>query len=218
MTITIGEEIMLLSLDDESGAAKDRQSAGWAVAGGILLDLVLAGRVRVAGGRMSVTDPAPTGTGLLDERLKLIAAWAAKAGGKPPKAKAWLTKDHDKAVQATIDSLRARGLVTEETRKMLGLFAVRRYPEADGSVERELRDRLAAAVLHGADPDERTAGLIALLHAAKLHRLAFPGLPPKQVSPRMAEIADGQWAGESVRAALQDMQTMLTVVTVTAVS
>jgi hypothetical protein len=28
MAVTLAEEIMLLSLDDESGAAKDRQSAG----------------------------------------------------------------------------------------------------------------------------------------------------------------------------------------------
>ncbi|MCX4824372.1 hypothetical protein OG883_31860 [Streptomyces sp. NBC_01142] len=31
MTITLAEEIMLLSLDDESGSAKQRQAAGWAV-------------------------------------------------------------------------------------------------------------------------------------------------------------------------------------------
>ncbi len=49
MTVTLAEEIVLLSLDDESGAAKEKQSAAWAVAGGILLDLVLAGRVTVDG-------------------------------------------------------------------------------------------------------------------------------------------------------------------------
>ncbi|GGW43421.1 GOLPH3/VPS74 family protein [Streptomyces xantholiticus] len=213
MAVTLGEEIMLLSLDDESGAAKDRQSAGWAVAGAILLDLVMAGRVSVDDGRVEVTDRTTTGTPLLDGRLEQLAAWAGRRN-KPPKVTDWLTKDHSKAVSATIDSLRGRGLVAEEQHKVLGLFPVKRYPEADGSTERELRERLAAVVLHGATPDDRTAGLVALIHSAKLHRLAFPDLPRKQLSPRMTEIADGQWAGESVRTAIRNMQAAMVAVTV----
>ncbi|WP_405571320.1 GOLPH3/VPS74 family protein [Streptomyces sp. NBC_01167] len=214
MTVTLGEEIMLLSLDDESGAAKERQAAGWAVAGGIVLELVLAGRIAVDRERLTVKDTTPTGTRLLDERLALIDAWASKKS-RPPKITDWLTRDHDKAVTATIDSLRERGLVSEEQRKVLGLFPVRRYPEADGSAERELRSRLAALVLHNATPDDRSAGLIALIHAAKLHRLAFPDLPRKEVSPRMEEIANGQWAGESVRTAIRNMEAAMVAVLVT---
>lgn len=213
MSVTLGEEIMLLSLDDESGAARDRQAAGWAVAGGILLELVLAGRLSVEGGRLTVADREPTGVGLLDERLGLVDAWAARRS-KPPKVTDWLTRDHGKAVGATIESLRARGLVHEEQRKVLGLFPVRRYPEADGSAESELRERLASVVLHGADPDDRTAGLVALIHAAKLHRLAFPEVPAREVKPRMEKIADGQWAGEDVRAAIRTMQAAMVAVTV----
>ncbi|MFG2429059.1 GPP34 family phosphoprotein [Streptomyces sp. NPDC048590] len=213
MSVTLGEEIMLLSLDDESGAAKNRQAAGWAVAGGIVLELVLAGRLSVDGGRFTVTDRTPTGTGLLDERLGLMDAWAARKS-KPPKVTDWLTRDHDKAVGATIESLRARGLVHEERQKVLGLFPVRRYPEADGAAERELRERLDSVVLRGVDPDDRTAGLIALVHAAKLHGLAFPGRPAREVKPRMEKIADGQWAGDDVRRAIRDMQAAMVAVTV----
>jgi hypothetical protein len=213
MAVTLGEEIMLLSLDDESGAAKDRQSAGWAVAGGILLDLVMAGRVSVDDGRVRVTDQAPTGVALLDGRLEQLAAWAGRRS-RPPKVTDWLTKDHSKAVTATIESLRERGLVAQEQHKVLGLFPVKRYPEADGAAERELRERLAAVVLEGGAPDDRTAGLVALIHSAKLHRLAFPGVPRKELSARMSEISEGQWAGESVRKAIRDMQAAMVAVTV----
>ncbi|MFK4597639.1 GOLPH3/VPS74 family protein [Streptomyces pristinaespiralis] len=213
MAVTLGEEIMLLSLDDESGAAKDRQSAGWAVAGGILLDLVMAGRVSVDDGRVRVTDQAPTGVALLDGRLEQLAAWAGRRS-RPPKVTDWLTKDHSKAVTATIESLRERGLVAQEQHKVLGLFPVKRYPEAGGAAERELRERLAAVVLEGGAPDDRTAGLVALIHSAKLHRLAFPGVPRKELSARMSEISEGQWAGESVRKAIRDMQAAMVAVTV----
>ncbi|MFC9595204.1 GPP34 family phosphoprotein [Streptomyces sp. NPDC056944] len=215
MAVTLAEEIMLLSLDDESGAVRERQSAAWAVAGGILLDLVLAGRVAVEEGRLRVTDPTPTETPLLDERLLRIAAWAARRR-RDPKVTEWLTKDHTKAVRATTDSLRARGLVREEQRRVLGVFPVTRHPEAEGATERELRDRLRAVVLEGAEPDTRTAGLVALVHGAKLHRLAFPGVPRKEIAPRLDEIAAGQWAAEGVRHAIRDMQAaMVAVMTVT---
>ncbi|MEU3609818.1 GPP34 family phosphoprotein [Streptomyces sp. NPDC035033] len=213
MTVTLAEEITLLSLDDGSGEAKDRQAAAWAVAGGILLDLALAGRVSVADGRLAVVDGSPTGEPLLDERLALVAAWAERRG-RAPKVTEWLTKDQAKAPAAAVARLCERGLVVEERRRVLGLFPVRRYPEADGSVERELRGRLRAAVLDGAAPDERTAGLIALVHGAKLHRLAFPGEPRKEVAARMEEIAAGRWAAEDVRTAIREMWAAMTAVTV----
>ncbi|MFE7776627.1 GPP34 family phosphoprotein [Streptomyces sp. NPDC057445] len=211
MTVTLAEEITLLSLDDGSGAAKERQAAGWAVAGGILLELVMSRRISVADGRLEVTDAAPTGIELLDGRLEQLAAWSK--GGRKRKVNDWLTKDQSKAVAAAVGSLCARGLVVEERRKALGIFPVRRYPEADGSVERELRARLTAVVLEGDRPDDRTSGLVALLHGAGLHRLAFPEVPKKQVEPRMAKIADGQWAGDSVRDAIRNMQAAMVAIT-----
>ncbi|MEU2159411.1 GPP34 family phosphoprotein [Streptomyces sp. NPDC019396] len=213
--VTLAEEITLLALDDESGAAKERQSAGWAVAGGILLELAMAERVTVTDGRLGVTDTTPTGVALLDQRLEVLTTWANRGGRR--RVTDWLTKDQSKAVSATVESLCARGLVIEERRRALGIFPVRRYPEADGTVERELRARLADVVLQGAAPDARTSGLVALLQGAKLYKLAFPEVPKKQVEPRMTEIASGQWAGDGVREAIRNMQAAMAAITATVV-
>lgn len=212
MSVTLAEEIALLSLDDESGAAKDRSSAGWAVAGGILLELAMAERISVSDGRLTVADTTPTGTALLDGRLERLDEWTRRKSRR--KVSEWLTRDQSKAVAATVESLCERGLVVEERSRMLGLFPVRRYPEADGSVEQELRARLTSVVVHGTEPDDRTSGLVSLLHAAKLHRVAFPDIPRKLVAPRMAKIADGQWAGDGVREAIRNMQAAMVAVTV----
>lgn len=216
MAVSLGEEIMLLSLDDTTGAAKGEGAARWGVAAGMLLELVMTGCVTVKGGRVEVFDPSPTGDPLLDGRLDRLAHWVHGASSSR-KVTDWLTRDHAKGSQDVVESLVARGLVTEEKHRALGVFPVRRYPEADGTVERELRARLAAAVLHGAEPDARTGALIALLHATGMHPQAFPGLPKKQVAPRMARIADGHWAGVSVREAIRNLQAAISTVTVVTV-
>ncbi|GGP66160.1 GOLPH3/VPS74 family protein [Streptomyces sindenensis] len=216
MTVSLGEEIMLLSLDDETGAAKGESAARWGVAAGMLLELVMAGRVTVKGGRVEVFDPTPTGDALLDGRLDRLTRWVHEASSSR-KVVAWLTRDHAKGSQDVVDSLVARGLVTEEKHRALGVFPVRRYPEADGTVERELRARLAAVVLEGAEPDIRTGALVALVHATGMHRQAFPGLPKKQVAPRTAGIAEGHWVGASVGEAIRDLQAAISTVTVVTV-
>ncbi|CAM5630078.1 hypothetical protein SAVIM338S_06008 [Streptomyces avidinii] len=216
MRITLAEEIALLSLDDESGALKRRQSAGWAVAGAILLELVMLGRVSVSGKYLQLVDTTPTGEELLDGRIELMDTWLR--GKKTRRVTDWLTKDQARVIAATVSRLAARGVVVEERHKALGIFPVRHYPEADGEVERALRRRLESVVLEGAEPDERTAGLVALVHSAKLHALAFPGRPRRETAARMAEIADGQWAAESVRAAIRDMQMAMAAVTVVTVA
>ncbi|MEU5421384.1 GPP34 family phosphoprotein [Streptomyces sp. NPDC020667] len=212
MATTLAEEIVLLSLDDETGVPGQRQEAGWAVAGGILLELVLTGRASVEGKYLKLTDRTPTGERLLDDRMAMLDTWLR--GREKGSVTEWLTKDQGKAGRAAVESLCARGVVVEQQHKALGLFPTRRYLAADGAPKSELRQRLRAVVLDGAAPDERTAGLIALLHAAKLHRLAFPGLPRKQVAARMAEVAAGQWVGESVRAAIRDMEAAVVTTTV----
>ncbi|MFD9848385.1 GOLPH3/VPS74 family protein [Streptomyces parvus] len=216
MTVSLGEEIMLLSLDDETGAAKGESAARWGVAAGMLLELVMAGRVTVKGGRVEVFDPTPTGDALLDGRLGRLTRWVHETSSSR-KVVAWLTRDHAKGSQDVVDSLVARGLVTEEKHRALGVFPVRRYPEADGTVERELRARLAAVVLGGAEPDARTSALVALVHATGMHRQAFPDLLKKQVAPRMAEIAEGHWVGVSVGEAIRDLQAAISAVTVVTV-
>ncbi|WP_308407092.1 GPP34 family phosphoprotein [Streptomyces sp. APSN-46.1] len=58
-----------------AGSAQQRQAAGWAVSGGILLELVLAGRASVTGKHLELVDTTPTGDSLLDSRTALIETW-----------------------------------------------------------------------------------------------------------------------------------------------
>ncbi len=215
MAITLAEEIMLLSLGDESGAARQRRSAGRAVAGAILLELVMAERVSVTGKYLELRDTTSTGEPLLDGRILLIGGWLR--GRAKGRVTDWLTKDHTAAAGAALERMAERGLVVAEVTKVFGMFPQRRYTGADPAVERALRERLREVVLGCTEPDGRTAGLIALIHAARLHGLAFPGHRHGSVAPRMAEIAAGQWAAEGVRSAIRNMQAAMVALTTVSV-
>ncbi|MFE4368612.1 GPP34 family phosphoprotein [Streptomyces sp. NPDC056835] len=210
METTLGEELLLLSLDDKWGYEKEPEKVAWAIAAASLVDLALAGRIEVTEKVVSVRDPAPLGVPSLDAALADIVGY-----DKPGKVKDWLHHLKKPAVSGATDGLVAKGLVRKETKKVLGLFPVRRYPEADGSAEASVRERLDEVVLRGEAPDDRTAGLVALLHGAKLHKLAFPDGDARAVESRTAAIAQGQWASPAVRSIIDAAQTALTAMVAT---
>lgn len=213
---TLGEQLLLLSLDDESGTARESAKVALAISAASLVELALAGRIDVADDKVTVVDTTPLGEPALDSALAAI-------GGKdrPGKTKDWITQGKTDAVARANTGLIEKGLVREEKKKVLGVFPVRRYPEADGSVEAAVRQRLDAVVLQGAAPDARTASLVALLHGAKLHRLAFPDADARRVATAMESIAQGQWAATAVRnavkAAEEALATMIAVTVTTTV-
>jgi hypothetical protein len=209
-TLTLSEEVMLLSLDDDSGAARERGNVGWAAGGGVLVELVLRGRADIRENKVVVQDPTPTGVPYLDDELARVVGH-----GRPWKVQDCLRAVAKHAADGATQALVDRGLLREEKKKVLGLFPTRRYPEVDGAGEEEVRRRLDRVVLRGEDPDERSAALVALLHGARLRGLAFPQREGRrQVEARMAQIADGQWVQPAVRRAIDQAQAAMTAVMV----
>ena len=68
---------------------------------------------------------------------------------------------------------------------------------------------MTQALVQSSAPDERTAALIALLHALKCeHKVVDPRpyqLSRRQLRARAAEIAQGNWASEAVRKVIDEM-------------
>ncbi|GIF40457.1 GOLPH3/VPS74 family protein [Actinoplanes xinjiangensis] len=166
---TLAEDVLQLVFDDKTGRSVINQTyLDSVIAGALLLDLIRLGRV-VPGepeGRDGkkraaiVTDRTPTGDPLLDAALATVAE-------KPrtlKKAVEALVKGNRKAV---IERLVERGILRHDRTRVLGIFKLTSFPAADTENEAALRRDLAAALHQGAEPDSRTASLIALLHSVK---------------------------------------------------
>ncbi|MFE7319031.1 GPP34 family phosphoprotein [Streptomyces sp. NPDC057555] len=198
MKTTLGEQIMLLSLDDDTGVPKEKPKADYSVAAATLAELALEGRIDIVDDKVAVQDRTPLEVPALDAILKAIDAREKPA--KPQDLLAGLTKE---AVAQARRGLLDKGLVREEKKKVWGILPVSRYPEADGVPEAELRAGLARVVLEGATPDARQTALLAVLHGAGLHKLVLPGADRKAVNRRMEELADGQWVATAIRKTLE---------------
>ena len=72
-----------------------------------------------------------------------------------------------------------------------------------------MRQLVTQALVQPGEPDERTAALIALLHALRCeHKVVDPKpyqLSRRQLRARAAEVAQGNWASEAVRKATDEM-------------
>lgn len=206
----IAEQILLLATDDETGKVSSwhASSLDTALAGGVLVDLVLRSRVDldVEGrkGRVVVVDPAPTGEPILDGGLARLAAKPRK----PADAVSHLEKGLRSALQ---ESLAARGVLRRDEGRVLGIFPTTRWPAVDSSAETLLRSTLEQVLLAGQQPAPQVGAVVALLGAADLLGLVVDRRDLKAAKARAKELAAGDWASDGVRKAVEAANTAVMV-------
>jgi hypothetical protein len=207
----LAEDLLLLVTDDASGrlsAPAEQVDAG--LGGANLVELTLRNKVDLTGdqdrgkqGRIIVRDPSPAGDAVLDAALQILIA---RQGRKPSK----VIKPLSKNLRRTLyQRLADRGVVRAERGKILGVFPIRRWPAEDASEETEVRRLMTQALVQQEAPDTRTAALIALVHAVgrvdKIVDARQHGVSKRELRARAKEIAEGNWASEAVRKAIQEM-------------
>lgn len=204
MSLLIAEDLLLLLLDDDTGKLTNAMFLDVGLGGAVLVELALAGSVEVeaAPGRWSrakvrATTRLPPADPVLREALAVVAE-------KERASQDLVSRLGRKRREPLLDRLAAAGIVRLEQDKVLGLFPRRRWPAVDSDHEAVVRHSLRDALLHGAQPDERTAALIALLAALDVvHKVVDRrGVPAKEVKRRAREIAEGDWAAGAVKDAV----------------
>lgn len=206
----LAEDLLLLITDDASGRLSVPAAAADAgLAGANLLELALINKVSLSGGhdaskpgRILVQDPAPTGDPVLDAALTVIIA---RKGAKPSTLIRPLAKNLRSALY---ERLARSGMVRASQGRVLGLVPAHRWPVQDSRHEADVRQQLIQALVQQHTPDQRTAALVALLHALRCeHKIINPGdygLSRRQLRSRAEQIANGDWASQAVRTAIQE--------------
>lgn len=190
------EELLLLALDDRKGTTGMSAWHTTAMAGAIMAELALLGAVRIGTDKKKLVDAEPgfqIDDPLLSDCLRLV-----QAAKRRKKASDWVLKfsglkDLQKRVAR---GLVTRGVLNEETDKVLGLFTRRKYPARDGGPELELIERLREAVLTDTDRVEpRTMVVAVIAQATELLPRAIDKKLLKTRKARLKQLAEGQVAG-----------------------
>lgn len=208
--VLVAEDVLLLLTDDESGKAEtDAGTLDRVLAGALLVEGVLDGRLAVTqsdgavrrGRVVAAPDAAPTGDALTDR----VLATVAEKPRTPADVVGELTKDVREAVLARLIE---RGWLREQRTRALGLTWGTRHPTVDPSHEDALRAELAAVLLEGREPSPRTAAVVALLSAAGQVKHAVDALDRatrKAAEQRATDVAEGSWVAAGVKKSLDDL-------------
>jgi hypothetical protein len=207
----IAEDLLLLLTNDETGRlAASHSEVDVALGGALLVELALMQRVDLAGpseqvrrGRLVVRDASATSDPLLDEALATVGE---KEGKKPQDVVTALGKH----VRVRLyDRLVGRGLVRAESGKVLSIFPGHNWPAQDAAHEDFVRADLLTALRNATTGDARTGALISLLLALKAVPKAVDpaaaGLSKREMNANAKRIAEGDWASDAVRHAIDSM-------------
>lgn len=197
--VSLVDELTLLAFDDYTGRNR-APHLELGLGGAILLELTLAERIDVEGGRIRVLDPSPIGERFCDGALRTLAT------EKPRKPAAVVQRTGRGLKRPVCDDLVARGVLRHQRERALGIFPFSRHLPNQPSVEADARARLNAALDRGAAVDARTAALASLVYAVQLGRVVFPDRRQRDVRKTLKAIAEGSWAGEATRKAVEAAQ------------
>lgn len=196
----LATDLLLLALDDERGTVLPTASIGldFGLAGAIVMDLALQGRIDIADDRVATTGSAADEP-LLDDALRAIAAAPGRTISH------WvhqLPRDLGGLRQRLLDRLVAQGTLEQREKRVLLLFHWNVYPERDARVEHDIRARVDGALLHGETPDAETACLIHLAAACRVIDAIYPRAERRAIKARIDELDDAGAAGANAVATM----------------
>lgn len=218
----LAEDLLLLLTDDASGRRLvDSTKTDLALAGAVVLELAQRGRVEVSPpggpvrpGRLVVRDATPTGDPVLDRALSRLQ----EKGPRKPKD---LLRTTGKGLHRELLARLVDGRVLRrEEHRLLGLVPRQAHPTADPALEEALRRALHDVLVTGRPPSPREAALVSLLSAidATGKVLGLSGAEKRAVRRRAKDVAEGEFAGEAVRRAVQEVASAVAAGAVVAVA
>ena len=201
--LSLPEKLFILSIDDDQGAiaASVKNKLRYGLAGAILSELAIMGKIVTEEGCIRVADTAPTGVMLCDNALSLIAAM------KKPHKIGRLVNDLAKEplFKQTAKRLAERNIITIEKKKFSWISPSVVYPQVDGSTKYWLKAKLRAIVLASEKPEAQDIALLSLLTACQLLRLVFTRDECQAARKRVDALVLGEAYGEALANLLSDI-------------
>ncbi|QLE72660.1 GPP34 family phosphoprotein [Streptomyces rectiverticillatus] len=196
---TLPEELLLLCFDPVSGRKLMRtgHASAYGVAGAVLAELRLAGRVVEERGRVQVTNPLPPDDPLLATAVASLQqpGQDAKRGG--PRTARWVRSASRRLEEACLARLAEQGALRMETRRFLGLIPYQHSSLGPVNLTTAARERFELA-RRGGFADPRARALAALASAIGISGALCPGWGRRTERQAMRRLIRTDWAARAV--------------------
>jgi len=221
MKLTLIDQLTLLALDDHKGNfIPDSTTFSYALAGSLILELILEEKISISDDFVKVRDRSKTGDAILDEYIQEI-----HASSKPRKIKSWIDRFGHKAnkiKEATLAKLIKDGILLKKEEKILWVFNVDKYPTSNPRPENQLRARLHNIVINRHTPDLKEVMILTLVESCGLEVEVFGKENAKVFKKEITHIkSDSEVSGvvdKSIKEICEAINAMLVIMIATAVT
>ena len=203
--LTLAEELLLITLDDESGLLLDSISPfknHLAIAASLIMELTLKGNIDLDAKKLFVVSSVETGIPILDVALAEIVAEET-----PLVTTEWLkrfAKRGEDLSNQIIDSLVAKGIMEMVDRRLFWVLKTRSYSATSGIEEREVKSRIMSLLNSNEIPDPNDVLLVGLLKAVGIFNLLLSASELARLQNRIDEIANLEEINRSLSASIQE--------------
>jgi hypothetical protein len=204
VSFNLPEKLFILSIDDDKGAIAPsvKDILRYGLAGAVLAELALAGKIQLERERLKLIDKIPTGDPLFDEVLVKFAA--EKKLHKPGR---WVNEIGNRLiVKHVAGRLAERNVITIEKKRFSWTYPAIAYPQVDASTKYWVKAHLRAVILAGEKYDASDITLLSLLSACNLLRLVFTRDEHKAAKKKVQALVKGEVFGEAVMKLLADIE------------
>ena len=209
--LRFAEEIMLLLLDDKGGKFADlpAPSVECALAGAVLMDLALEGRIDTDPERLFVVDPIPLKDRLLDPTLARIAQSTETYDTRHwiEQTIAYAGDIRDRSLARLVE----RGILRREDDRFLWVFQTRRYPVIDDQPVQEVKLRIMGVLFSDEIPDARDIVIISLSDACGIFRGLLSSRELRGAAPRIEQVGKMDLIGREVSKAVRHIESSLAI-------
>ncbi|MCX7186904.1 MAG: GPP34 family phosphoprotein [Methylophilales bacterium] len=201
----MSEELLLITLDDESGKLLDSIkpfSFDIAIAASLIMELTLKGKLDTDAEKLFVVSSEETGDAILDQALAIIVAEKNSLSTSD-----WLSRfAHygDTLSDKIIESLVNKGVVQLVEKRLLWVLKTRAYPATSGIEEREVRSRIMQLLNNDEIPNPSDALLIGLLRATGIMNRLLSSTELVRLQNRIDQIANLEEINRSLSASVQE--------------
>ena len=205
------EEIMLLLLDDESGAFLPVSSTAiqCAIAGAVLMDLAWQDRIDTDMRTLFLINPAPVDNEMSSFVLAQIASEEIHD------TRYWIERiaEHhaDEIQQAALDRLVEIGILQQNEGRFLWMFRSRRYPMIDGKAEKEVKMRIMEVLFGNDIPDPHDVALICLVDVCGIFGQMLSMEEVERVRERIDTVRKLDLIGQETARTVHEIETSLSI-------